>query len=95
MYVFIYKLYFVNIFVIFSGYVTSPPKTMGTLKQHEAHLWTIDDVKEWLEEEGFKQYVPLLCNKHRIDGKALLTLSENDLKSPPLSINASFIFLIK
>ncbi|GFQ90259.1 sphingomyelin synthase-related protein 1 [Trichonephila clavata] len=59
---------------------------MGPLKLDQVHTWTIDDVKEWLEGNGFLQYVPLLCYRHRIDGKALLTLSENDLKSPPLSI---------
>ncbi|KFM69300.1 Sphingomyelin synthase-related protein 1, partial [Stegodyphus mimosarum] len=60
---------------------------MGTLQLDQVCLWTIDDVKTWLKENGFGQYIQLLCYNHRIDGKALLTLSENDLKSPPLSIS--------
>lgn len=65
---------------------------MGPIKLDQVHLWTIDDVKEWLEENGFHNYVTLLCHRHRIDGKALLTLSESDLKSPPLSIQVNTNF---
>lgn len=62
---------------------------MGSLQLDQVSLWTLDDVKTWLEESDFGEYVNLLCYTHRIDGKALLTLSENDLKSPPLSMHVS------
>uniref|UniRef100_A0A8D8RZC7 Sphingomyelin synthase-related 1 n=1 Tax=Cacopsylla melanoneura TaxID=428564 RepID=A0A8D8RZC7_9HEMI len=49
--------------------------------------WTIDKVAEWLENKGHYRYVNLLCKSHQIDGKALLTLNESDLRSPPLNIS--------
>ena len=49
--------------------------------------WTVDDVAIWLQSNGHEYYVKLLCEEHRIDGKALLILTETDLKSPPLSIS--------
>lgn len=48
--------------------------------------WSCEDVKEWLEERGFSQYVQLLCDQHEVDGEVLLTLTEEDLKLPPLEI---------
>ncbi|KTF86644.1 hypothetical protein cypCar_00048395, partial [Cyprinus carpio] len=48
--------------------------------------WTPKHVGRWLREEGFCDYVNLLCNKHRLDGTSLLTLSEYDLRSPPLEL---------
>ncbi len=48
--------------------------------------WTPKHVGRWLREEGFCDYVDLLCNKHRLDGTSLLTLSEYDLRSPPLEL---------
>ncbi|XP_016381362.1 sphingomyelin synthase-related protein 1 [Sinocyclocheilus rhinocerous] len=50
------------------------------------HHWTPKHVGRWLREEGFCDYVDLLCNKHRLDGTSLLTLSEYDLRSPPLEL---------
>lgn len=49
--------------------------------------WSSDDVGEWLEENGFEDYVDLFCKKHRIDGAVLLTLTESDLRNPPLQIS--------
>jgi hypothetical protein len=43
-------------------------------------------VAVWLKDEGFFEYVDILCNKHRLDGITLLTLTEYDLRSPPLEI---------
>lgn len=48
--------------------------------------WSTDEVAEWLESKGHREYVNLLCNDHSIDGKALLLLTEQDLRSPPLNI---------
>ena len=48
--------------------------------------WTPAQVGTWLKDNGFTQYVELLCKQHRIDGKALLMLTETDLKQPPLEL---------
>ncbi|XP_059585730.1 sphingomyelin synthase-related protein 1 isoform X2 [Alligator mississippiensis] len=48
--------------------------------------WTTKNVAKWLREEGFCEYVDILCNRHRLDGITLLTLTEYDLRSPPLEI---------
>ncbi|XP_065778753.1 sphingomyelin synthase-related protein 1 isoform X3 [Muntiacus reevesi] len=48
--------------------------------------WTTKHVAVWLKDEGFFEYVDVLCNKHRLDGITLLTLTEYDLRSPPLEI---------
>ncbi|XP_074089008.1 sphingomyelin synthase-related protein 1 isoform X2 [Macrotis lagotis] len=48
--------------------------------------WTTKHVAIWLKDEGFFEYVDILCNKHRLDGLTLLTLTEYDLRSPPLEI---------
>lgn len=48
--------------------------------------WSVNDVSEWLIEKGFQQYSQLLCVEHQIDGQGLLSLTENDLKQPPIDI---------
>lgn len=48
--------------------------------------WTTSNVAEWLAENGFDGYVKLFTVEHRIDGKALVMLTEDDLRSPPLSL---------
>lgn len=48
--------------------------------------WSTKQVTGWLREQGFREYVDLLCSKHRLDGASLLCLSEADLRSPPLEI---------
>lgn len=40
----------------------------------------------WLREQGFSEYVELICSRHRVDGAALLCLTEHDLRSPPLQL---------
>ncbi|XP_020389284.1 sphingomyelin synthase-related protein 1 isoform X1 [Rhincodon typus] len=54
--------------------------------QFNIRSWTSKHVAKWLKEEGFSEYVDLLCNKHRLDGIALLTLTEYDLRCPPLEL---------
>ncbi|TRY89387.1 hypothetical protein DNTS_024125 [Danionella cerebrum] len=58
----------------------------GVHGQLSVRHWGPKHVGRWLREEGFCEYVDLLCNKHRLDGTSLLTLSEFDLRSPPLEI---------
>ena len=48
--------------------------------------WTCEGVGAWLESKDLGEYAPLLCSEHKIDGKALLTLTEDDLRSPPVNI---------
>ena len=48
--------------------------------------WGIQEVKLWLNENGFSPYISLLCDHHRIDGPALLLLCEEDLSTPPCEI---------
>jgi len=48
--------------------------------------WTTSEVKLWLNSKGLGKYSKLLCDVHSIDGCALLMLSEEDLRSPPLKL---------
>ena len=41
---------------------------------------------QWLQEEGFGEYVELLCSQHRLDGPSILALTEADLRGPPLGL---------
>lgn len=43
--------------------------------------WTRENVAEWARKEGLNRKIFDLIVKEEIDGKALLTLSENDIKS--------------
>ncbi|VDO99655.1 unnamed protein product [Soboliphyme baturini] len=58
---------------------------MGITKS--AKEWSYQEVRTWLEENGFAQYAELIAGRHKVDGKVLLCLSEEDLRCPPLSIN--------
>lgn len=48
--------------------------------------WTFRDVGLWLNGKGFTDYADLFSDHHKIDGKALLALSEDDLRNPPLEL---------
>lgn len=48
--------------------------------------WSCKQVAEWLQKEGFGEYVELFCTRHRLDGPSLLVLTEADLRGPPLSL---------
>lgn len=48
--------------------------------------WSCKRVARWLQEEGFGDYVELLCTQHRLDGLSLLALTEADLRGPPLGL---------
>uniref|UniRef100_A0A8C5R7X3 Sphingomyelin synthase-like domain-containing protein n=1 Tax=Leptobrachium leishanense TaxID=445787 RepID=A0A8C5R7X3_9ANUR len=67
------------------------PKTMTNNTQLCIRRWT---TSMWLNgcESEMKDSVTvdLLCNKHRLDGTALLALTEHDLRSPPLEIKRAF-----
>ncbi|XP_057704025.1 sphingomyelin synthase-related protein 1-like isoform X2 [Corythoichthys intestinalis] len=48
--------------------------------------WSYEQVAQWLQAQGFDEYVGLLCEVHRLDGPSLLVLTEADLRGPPLSL---------
>ena len=48
--------------------------------------WDLEKVGEWLEESDFAEYKDLFCTQHKIDGTSLLSLTELDLKGPPLNM---------
>ncbi|KAE8750315.1 hypothetical protein FOCC_FOCC002875 [Frankliniella occidentalis] len=50
--------------------------------------WTGEHVKEWLKENNHSKFSYLFCDQHAIDGKALLLLTESDLRSSSLGIQA-------
>ncbi|XP_076636988.1 sphingomyelin synthase related [Colletes latitarsis] len=47
--------------------------------------WTQSDVTKWLSETGHEKFIDLFL-EHEIDGKVLLTLKEDDLKSKGMNI---------
>ncbi|XP_056017793.1 sphingomyelin synthase-related protein 1-like isoform X2 [Ostrea edulis] len=49
--------------------------------------WNCEMVRQWLVSEGFPQYAKTFCDTHKIDGQVLLSLTENDLKQPPLQLS--------
>ncbi|KAM6915969.1 sphingomyelin synthase-related protein 1-like isoform 1-T2 [Xenentodon cancila] len=54
--------------------------------QGSVSTWSCSRVAQWLQGEGFGEYVELLCTQHRLDGLSLLALTEADLRGPPLSL---------
>ncbi|XP_015586258.1 sphingomyelin synthase-related 1 isoform X2 [Cephus cinctus] len=48
--------------------------------------WTVDDVQEWLKETGNGHFTYLFRDIHAIDGKVLLTMREEDLRSDSVNI---------
>lgn len=48
--------------------------------------WNCNHVAQWLQDQGFGQYVEILCTQHRLDGLSLLALTEADLRGPPLGL---------
>ena len=58
-----------------------------TLEESNVCKWSLVEVAAWLRLNRFDEYVDLLCNVHKIDGTALLCLTEDDLRKPPLQLN--------
>lgn len=59
---------------------------MALQTEDSVRSWSVKQVAEWLEAESFPDYVPLLCDQHRLDGPSLLSLTEGDLRTPPLQM---------
>lgn len=44
--------------------------------------WTVEDVIGWLKDSGHRDHYTTQCfERHQIDGKALMSLKEEDLKT--------------
>ena len=43
--------------------------------------WSVNDVQNWLKKKKYPQEVARAAEQQRVDGKALLLLNEEDLKS--------------
>ncbi|XP_054156074.1 sphingomyelin synthase-related protein 1-like [Oppia nitens] len=56
------------------------------LMDKPVNKWSAEDVGNWLSTNGFQRYVQQFRDDHQIDGICLLTLTEDDLRSPPLLI---------
>ncbi|CAF3621455.1 unnamed protein product [Adineta steineri] len=66
---------------------TSIPKSSTTtinlnnsLTSHPS-TWTINEVEEWLKTNQFNDCIDILCNQHKVDGKHLINLNENEILS--------------
>ena len=57
---------------------------MGQVK--DVRKWTCEDVGLWLQRKGFADYADLFRFEHKIDGKALLAINQDDLRNPPLQL---------
>jgi len=53
---------------------------------HNVDEWSVHDVRRWLIEKDFDNDICELFVSHKIDGKALLTLREDDLRKHPLQL---------
>ncbi|KAF1742298.1 hypothetical protein MXB_1022 [Myxobolus squamalis] len=52
----------------------------------EPSKWDVDGVKNWLESQGFSDYVEILCNQHQIDGETLISMTYKDFSRPPINL---------
>ena len=59
------------------------------------HEWTVSDVAKWLDENGLSKHKALLCDEHQIDGSALISLNESDLRKPPVEMTVLGIYFMK
>jgi hypothetical protein len=56
----------------------------------DVSTWTIVHVNAWLRRLDLEPYAQLLCEQHKVDGRVLLMLSEDDLRLPPLQLEVRF-----
>ena len=57
---------------------------MGQSK--DVRKWSCEQVGLWLQRKGFTDYADLFRYEHKIDGKALLAINQDDLRNPPLQL---------
>ena len=57
---------------------------MGQSK--DVRKWSCEQVGFWLQRKGFTDYADLFRYEHKIDGKALLAINQDDLRNPPLQL---------
>jgi len=56
-----------------------------TITESEVKSWSVGRVCEWLEQHRLSELIPLFA-RHQIDGEVLLTVTEQDMRSPPLNM---------
>uniref|UniRef100_A0A914YYB5 SAM domain-containing protein n=1 Tax=Panagrolaimus superbus TaxID=310955 RepID=A0A914YYB5_9BILA len=49
--------------------------------------WSNQDVHRWLIDNGFKNIADEIAYNQKVDGSALLLITEDDLRQPPLSLS--------
>jgi hypothetical protein len=49
--------------------------------------WSNQDVHRWLIDNGFKNIADEIAYNQKVDGSALLLITEDDLRLPPLSLS--------
>ena len=57
---------------------------MGQSK--DVRKWSCEQVGLWLQRKGFTDYADLFRYEHKIDGKALLAINQDDLRNTPLQL---------
>ena len=53
----------------------------------DVHKWTTAHVAEWMQINGFHDYVDLFCTQMNVNGATLLHIDENDLSEPPYKLS--------
>uniref|UniRef100_A0A915KJB0 SAM domain-containing protein n=1 Tax=Romanomermis culicivorax TaxID=13658 RepID=A0A915KJB0_ROMCU len=65
----------------------STPISSHSLPDIDPDEWNCEQVHDWLKSAGFEQYAHQIAVEHKIDGKILLLLTENDLREKPLQLS--------
>ncbi|CAI5456014.1 unnamed protein product [Caenorhabditis angaria] len=52
----------------------------------DVSFWSYNDVENWLKSIKMEKYAKLLVHEHKVDGKCLLSITDEDLKNPPVAI---------
>lgn len=55
-------------------------------QSEDVRKWSCEQVGLWLQRKGFTDYADLFRYEHKIDGKALLAINQDDLRNPPLQL---------
>ena len=61
--------------------------TRAKMESKNVMDWSVEDVISWLKDSGYRDhYISQCFENHKIDGKALLTLKEDDLKAMDIGV---------
>ncbi|CAD6187237.1 unnamed protein product [Caenorhabditis auriculariae] len=62
------------------------PCEMSRIDKKDPTSWDYKEVAEWLTEIGLEEYAAYLTQKHKINGRMLLTITDSDLREQPVAI---------